>query len=249
MIPFQWTPGSSAGLALGIILTILISITGIFLYYRYKRTRKSPPKSDPGDVELDPELALSEPAHPSQPAVTDPEPTRIHPAHVHAYTIEDEGPKPPLPKRGPIHRSTSEPDLTLPNPLHEGGTVRRQTGHPQTFYDWVFTSNEVTTTKREPFPYLTGPIDTSSTSCKSQGGETTAPVSRPGTGRESWGGSSLMEVVLGAAEPTKGVELNKQVTEESQDTVVEEAEEKKEETKEAKKEEKDAMKGYSGAWP
>jgi hypothetical protein len=58
-----------------------------------------------------------------------------------------------------------------------------------------------------------------------------------------------MEVVLGAAEPTKGVELNKQVTEESQDTVVEEAEEKKEETKEAKKEEKDAMKGYSGAWP
>jgi hypothetical protein len=58
-----------------------------------------------------------------------------------------------------------------------------------------------------------------------------------------------MEVVLGAAEPPAGTGLNKQVTEESQDTVVEEAKEK-EEAKESKKvEEKEVSKGYSGAWP
>jgi hypothetical protein len=249
--PHQWPPAKSAGLAFGIILPILITITGVLVYHRHKRTHNSPAKSDPGDIELDPKLALVEPTHQSQPVATDKEPTVtvLQPEHIHAYTTEDNEPKPELPQRGPTDTSTSETDPTLPNPLHEGGTVRRQTGHPQTFHDWVLTSNEATSTKREPFPYLMGPVDTSSVSSKSQGGETTAPVSRPGTGRESWGGSSLMEVVLGAAEPPAGTGLNKQVTEESQDTVVEEAKEK-EEAKESKKvEEKEVSKGYSGAWP
>jgi hypothetical protein len=247
--PHQWTPAKSAGLALGIILPILITITGVLIYHRYKRTRKSPAKSDPGDIEVDHDLALKEPAHPSPPAATDPEPTILHPDHIHAYTTEDNEPKPELPQRGSIDRSTSEPDLTLPNPLHEGGTVRPQTGHPQTFCDWVLTSNEVTPTKREPFPYLTCPVDRSSTSSKSQGGGATTPVSRPATERASWGGSSLMEVVLGAAEPAAGTGLNKQVTEESQDTAVEDAKDK-EKVKEGRKvEDREVSKGYSGAWP
>jgi hypothetical protein len=59
----------------------------------------------------------------------------------------------------------------------------------------------------------------------------------------------LMEVVLGAAEPAAGTGLNKQVTEESQDTAVEDAKDK-EKVKEGRKvEDREVSKGYSGAWP
>jgi hypothetical protein len=209
--------------------------------------RTAPPTSGPESIDLDPELALAEPAHQSQPAVTAPEPQLTRPDPLHFHKPEDFGTVPELTQPHPLHRSNSEPDLTatLPNPLHEGGTVRRQTGHPQTFHDWVLKSNEVLATKREPFPYLPGPTfggSASSTSSSSRGEEMTAPTSLPGT-RDSLGGSSLMEVVLGAAEPTTGTALDKQVSEESQVTVVDEPKETK------KADEKEVAKGYSGAWP
>lgn len=53
----------------------------------------------------------------------------------------------------------------------------------------------------------------------------------------------MMDVVLGASEPTMGVRLETQVSEESQATAVDEPKETK------TVEEKEVAKGYSGAWP
>jgi hypothetical protein len=140
--------------------------------------------------------------------------------------------------------SSPNPALTIPEPAvteSSTGTVRRQTGRPQTFHDWVQSSN-ATAPAKSSFGHGPGPMFNSdapsmySRSARSNIGPT-AVTTRPGT-RDSIGASSLRKAVLGAAEadePTDVLEENKDAVAEGHDS-----EKLVQQTK---------PRGYSGAWP
>jgi hypothetical protein len=209
---------------------------------------QSTPKSDLEAVEPGPELALLGPTHQSDREYLELEPKLALPAPVHHSDPNGIG----LALSGPSDQFDlvdiePEPDIEVLDPIHEPGTVRRHTGNPQTFYDWVLTSsNQAPSAKSEPFPSLIGPagdISASSTYSRpiSSRAGTTAPASRPGT-RSSFGVSSLRDAVLGAAEPTLRGGMDIQVME-SKPVVMDEPKEN------TKMEENEVMRGYTGAWP
>jgi hypothetical protein len=219
--------------------------------------------ANPKNVESKSEPAVPAPTHQYDPEIiglafsgpvlqSDPRDIGLaSPAPVDKFRIDrlNSIRKPRLPASAeapPTQAVQLESGFALSGPSHETGTVRRHTGNPQTFYDWVLTSNESTSAKRGSFPLLKSPVadiaasSTYSRATSSREG-TTAPASRPDT-RGSLGMSSLRDAVLGAAEPSVGGGLDDQVME-SKAPMIEEPKETK------KAEEKDLMAGYSGAWP
>ncbi|KAH5219383.1 hypothetical protein HBI46_108930 [Parastagonospora nodorum] len=155
-------------------------------------------------------------------------------------------------KRDPESAATSpepeaEPEHTyaLPGPIHEPGTIRRATGQPQTFYDWVRSSNAQAELERLP-SLKNGPGYGAVSSTYSQHTSSRANTMVRPTTRDSVGASSLRKAVLGAGE-TRGVK--------SMEAEKKEAMLKKEEIKDAEQKAKTEVKttaktrGYSGAWP
>ncbi|KAH7062926.1 hypothetical protein BKA63DRAFT_189133 [Paraphoma chrysanthemicola] len=140
--------------------------------------------------------------------------------------------------------SSPNPALAIPPPAvtdTSTGTVRRQTGRPQTFHDWVQSSN-ATTSVKPSFDNGPGPILNSSTPSTyprappSSIGIATIAI-RPGT-RDSVGASSLRQAVLGAVKA---------------DGLDDTAKDKRQLVVEVPKLEKPLQpvkpRGYSGAWP
>ncbi|KAH7071015.1 hypothetical protein FB567DRAFT_213424 [Paraphoma chrysanthemicola] len=140
--------------------------------------------------------------------------------------------------------SSPNPALTIPTPAvtdTSTGTVRRQTGRPQTFQDWVQSSNATTLVKPSfdngPGPTLSsGPPSVYPRAPPSNIG-TSSVATRPGT-RDSVGGSSLRQAVLGAinADNLEGMARDK--------TELVVAVPKVEKSSQPVK-----PRGYSGAWP
>jgi hypothetical protein len=140
----------------------------------------------------------------------------------------------------------SEPELALPGPIYDPGTVRRQTGLPQTFYEWVRTSNnEAVLAKQEPFPPLQQdydpPISSAASSVYSR-----PTVSRAGTmarpvTRNSTGASSLRRAVLGTSEPMEENEGKTEAAKKNEIMI--------KDTKEEKTLDEVKTRVYSGAWP
>ncbi|KAF1913380.1 hypothetical protein BDU57DRAFT_532413 [Ampelomyces quisqualis] len=180
-------------------------------------------------------------------------------ASILVYRKRFRSPKPP-----PKSESEADAELALPGPIHQPGTVRRQTGQPQTFYDWVQRSNEEAGPKHTryasvehgPGPVIRGDIPVAHEryvypSLENGPGPeigsgassvySRPAMSRAGTARkDSIGGSSLRKAVLGAGEGEK----RKEEAIQRKEVVV------KEVKIEAKKvEERTALRGYSGAWP
>jgi hypothetical protein len=149
-------------------------------------------------------------------------------------------------KSDPENAATA-PDLALPGPIHEAGTVRRRTGQPQTFHDWMHSSNNGAASAQHArcsaSEHGPGPmIDTPAFSMYSRSivarARTMAPESRPVT-RDSMGTSSLRKAVLGAAEADEGTVAMKMKQSVAQEPTIEIK----------KAEEKRAKGGYSGTWP
>ncbi|KAF2029704.1 hypothetical protein EK21DRAFT_89490 [Setomelanomma holmii] len=141
------------------------------------------------------------------------------------------------------HAPTSPiPDLACPgriDPIAGAGTVRRQTGLPQTFQDWVEASNDIT-----PARLSFGPSSMFNSEASSTFSQPTRPntatataTTRPGT-RDSMGASSLRQAVLGPAQADK-----------QKDTMKEECQLVAKDQKVQIPVQQGKLRGYSGAWP
>jgi hypothetical protein len=150
------------------------------------------------------------------------------------------------PKSDPEDIATT-PDPTLSGPIHEPGTVRRKTGQPQTFSDWIRASNnEATSVQNAHYPSLEhgpGPVINSAASSTYARSNVTRTISiAPGArsaAKGSMDASSFRKAVLGAAEADEGIEVTARKHSIAQDPKIA--------TKNS--EEKCAVRGYSGAWP
>jgi hypothetical protein len=152
-------------------------------------------------------------------------------------------PDPETAATSPEPEAEPEPTYSLPGSIHDPGTIRRTTGEPQTFYDWVQSSNVQAGNERLPsLENGPGPGEASSMYSRPTVSRANTLV-RPGT-RDSIGASSFRKAVLeaGNAGGVKSMQVEKKEHVPNRDVIETKEEEKKPTTTGMKRE-------YSGAWP
>jgi len=116
----QWTTGKTAGLALGIILLVIAIATTTYFYLRHRKHHANTNTEKPVDVES------PAPSTPNQDA----NPVAANQALANNTSVDAAS------RSSPRNKKEGRTIIT-------DGTVRRTTGHPQTFVDWVEKTKEI----------------------------------------------------------------------------------------------------------